>query len=49
MWEDLQQSAWIALAPFILYILLPGFVGAGMLMAIHDALAVLFGRDAHDQ
>ena len=48
MWEDLQQAAYITLAPFILYILLPGFVVAGILMAIHDALAVLFGRDARD-
>ena len=48
MWEDLQYAAYITLAPFILYILLPGFVGAGILIAIHDALAILFGRDAHD-
>ena len=33
-WEDLQEAFYLTVGPFVMYILLPGMAGFGLLWAI---------------
>ena len=42
MWGDLQETAYIVLGPFLVYLLLPVWVAIGLLIAVIKAIQKLF-------
>lgn len=48
LWQDLQELFFISMGPFFYYLLLPVIVAGGVLLAMVNAIAKIFGANRND-